>query len=150
MHIYTSKYPRLSGSSYDEVLKRARAEYHVVAQSSKRQPYVRSKYFNSSKIFLDVFWTHLMQKHPKERRKRLKFYKAALDLLRHSQIAPDTIFGQMISTLCYTASTASRKTVRTSACRSRKTSVPAARTSCQSLIGNRVKAHQIKISRCVA
>lgn len=33
-----------------------------------------------------------MQKHPKERRKRLKFYKAALDLLRHSQIAPDTIF----------------------------------------------------------
>lgn len=33
-----------------------------------------------------------MQKHPKERRKRLKFYKVALDLLRHSQIAPDTIF----------------------------------------------------------
>jgi hypothetical protein len=92
MHVYTSKYPRLSGSSYDEVLKRARAEYHVVAQSSKRQPYVRSEYFNSSKIFLDVFWTHLMQKHPKERRKRLKFYKAALDLLRNSQISPDTIF----------------------------------------------------------
>ena len=92
MNVYTSKYARLPGSSYDEVLKRARAEYHVVAQSSKRQPYVRSKYFNSSKIFLDVFWTHLMQKHPKERRKRLKFYKAALDLLRHSQIAPDTIF----------------------------------------------------------
>lgn len=43
-------------------------------------------------MFLDVFWTHLMQKHPKERRKQLKFYKAALDLLRHSQIAPDTIF----------------------------------------------------------
>ena len=33
-----------------------------------------------------------MQKHPKERRKRLKYYKAALDLLRNSQIAPDTIF----------------------------------------------------------
>ena len=32
-----------------------------------------------------------MQKHPKERRKRLKFYKAALDLLRNSQINPDTI-----------------------------------------------------------
>ena len=91
MNVYTSKYPRLPGSSYDEVLKRSRAEYHVVAQSSKRRPYVRSKYFNSSKIFLDVFWTHLMQKHPKERRKRLKFYKAALDLLRHSQINPDTI-----------------------------------------------------------
>mgnify|MGYP000852202963 CR=1 FL=1 len=91
MHVYTSKYPRLPGSAYDEVLKQARAEYQFVAQSSKRQPYVRSKYFNSSKIFLDVFWTHLMQKHPKERRKRLKFYKAALDLLRNSQINPDTI-----------------------------------------------------------
>lgn len=92
MHVYTSKYPRLSGSSYDEVLKRSRAEYHVVAQSSKRQPYVRSKYFNSSKIFLDVFWTHLMQKHPKERRKRLRFYKAAIELLRSSREVPEVSF----------------------------------------------------------
>lgn len=33
-----------------------------------------------------------MQKHPKERRKRLKFYKAAIDLLRHATETPDTIF----------------------------------------------------------
>lgn len=80
------------GSSYNKVLKRARTEYQKVAQSSKRQLYVRSKHFNGSKIFLDVFWTHLMQKHPKEWRKRLAYYKAALDLLRNSQITLDTIF----------------------------------------------------------
>lgn len=33
-----------------------------------------------------------MQKHPKEWRKRLAYYKAALDLLRNSQITLDTIF----------------------------------------------------------
>lgn len=91
MNVYTSKYPRLPGSSYGEALNNARQEYNEIAYSTKRQPYVKSKYFSGGKIFLAVFWTHLMQKHPKERRKRLKFYKAALDLLRNSQIAPNTI-----------------------------------------------------------
>jgi len=33
----------------------------------------------------------IFEKHPKERRKRLRFYKAALDLLRNSRQAPETI-----------------------------------------------------------
>ena len=33
-----------------------------------------------------------MQKHRGDRAKRLKFYKAAIDLLRNSAVAPDTIF----------------------------------------------------------
>ena len=153
MNVYTSKYSRLPGSSYNESLNHARREYNVIAHSTKRQPYVKSKYFNGNKVFLKVFWNHVMQKRLKERTRRLRFYRAALDVLRHSKITPEHLtcfvilrshqilfFGQMISTLCYTASTASRKTVRTSACRSRRTSVLAARTSCQSLIGNRAKS----------
>ena len=91
MNSDNTKYPQLSGSSYSEVLKRARQEYNVIAHSTKRQPYVKSKYFSGEKVFLAVFWTHLMNKNQKDRTKRLRFYKAALDLLRNSQINPDTI-----------------------------------------------------------
>ena len=91
MKLDNTTYPQLSGSSYSEVLKRARQEYNVIAHLTKRQPYVKSKYFSGEKVFLAVFWTHLMNKNQKDRTKRLRFYKAALDLLRNSQINPDTI-----------------------------------------------------------
>ena len=91
MNVYNTKYPQLSRSSYNEVLKRARQEYNVIAHSTKRQPYIKSKYFSGEKVFLAVFWMHLMDKNQKDRTKRLRFYKAALDLLRNSQINPDTI-----------------------------------------------------------
>ena len=92
MNAYNTKYPQLSGSSYNEVLKRARQEYNVIAHSTKRQPYIKSKYFNGNKVFLNVFWDHVMQKRLKERTRRLRFYRAALDVLRHSQITPETTF----------------------------------------------------------
>lgn len=92
MNVYTSKYPRLPGSSYAEALSHARQEYNVIAHSTKRQPYIKSKYFNGDKVFLKVFWDHVMQKRLKERTRRLRFYRAALDVLRHSQITPETTF----------------------------------------------------------
>jgi len=81
MNVYTSKYSRLPGSSYAEALSHARQEYNVIAHSTKRQPYVKSKYFNGNKVFLNVFWDHVMQKRLKERTRRLRFYRAALDRL---------------------------------------------------------------------
>lgn len=92
MKAYKTKYDLLAGSSYDEVVAAARKEFNTIRKITKRQPYVRSKYFRGDKIFVTVFWDHLAQKHPKERRKRLKFYKAAIDLLRNSTISPDQIF----------------------------------------------------------
>lgn len=91
MSVYQSKYDLLPGSSYDEVVKQARKEFNTIRKITKRQPYVRSKYFRGDKVFLTVFWDHLMQKHLKERTRRLKFYGAAIDLLRNSRISPDTI-----------------------------------------------------------
>ena len=91
VNVYNSKYRTLSGTSRSEVYKKARREYNDVAHATKRQPYIRSKYFNGSKIFLDVFWPHLTDKHQKEQTKRLRFYKAALDLIRNSRITPETI-----------------------------------------------------------
>ena len=61
MHVYTSKYPQLPGSSYNESLNHARREHSIIAHSTKRQPYVKSKYFNGNKVYLKVFWDHVMQ-----------------------------------------------------------------------------------------
>jgi hypothetical protein len=70
----------------------ARHEYHLVQKRTPRRvPYVRSKYFKKDKVFLNTFWDHLMQKHPSEQMKRLKFYLAALDLLRNTSDDSDSI-----------------------------------------------------------
>ncbi len=91
MNSYQSKYNLLPGSSYDEVVKYARKEFNTIRKLTKRQPYVRSKYFHGDKIFVTIFWDHLMQKHQKERRIRLKFYAAAIDLLRNNTTDPVSI-----------------------------------------------------------
>jgi hypothetical protein len=92
MKEFKSKDSLLSGTSYDEVLVIARKEYKKIEAITKRQPYVRSTYFKKDKIFMSLFWTHLMQKDRKVRLKRLKLYKAAIDLLRNSYCEPETIF----------------------------------------------------------
>jgi len=92
MKIFHSKEISIPGSSYDEVLSYARKEYRKVQNLTKRQPYVRSTYFKKDKIFLSTFWTHIMQKNRKDRTKRLKLYKAAIDLLRNGRDDPETIF----------------------------------------------------------
>jgi len=89
---YKSKYGKLPGSSYNELAPLARKEYQLIKKLTKRQPYVRSSYFTKDKIFLSLFWEHLAQKHRADRASRLKLYLCALDLLRHSKLAPDTIF----------------------------------------------------------
>lgn len=88
--VFHSRQSQLAGSSYDEVMARARKEFNTIRRITKRQPYVRSKYFRGDKVFMTVFWDHLMQKHLKERTRRLKFYSAAVDLLRNSTLPAAT------------------------------------------------------------
>lgn len=87
--IYKSKYGLLSGTTYEEVVTNARKEFTIVRKLTKRQPYVKSKYFKGDKVFLTVFWNHMAQKHRKEVRKRLKFYKVGLDLIRNTTLHPE-------------------------------------------------------------
>lgn len=102
MKQFKSKATLIPGTSYDEVVAIARKEYKKIVSLTKRQPYVRSTYFNKDKIFLALFWEHLVQKHRKERCKRLKLYNAAIDLLRNSHCEPDTIFkNEDLSTLLH-------------------------------------------------
>ncbi len=92
MQQFQSRNTLLPGSSYDEVVAHARKEFNTIRKITKRQPYVRSKYFRGDKIFVTLFWDHIMQKHRKERMKRLKFYSAAIDLLRNTTSGSDMIF----------------------------------------------------------
>jgi|SRR5581483_1097459 len=93
MNTYRSKYPKSSGSSLDELIKQARREYHIIQKRTpRRAPYVRSKYFTKDKVFISNFWDHLNQKSPQEKVRRLKLYSCAVDLLRNTAFAPETIF----------------------------------------------------------
>lgn len=87
--IYRTKILKISGSNYQEVSRTSKSKFNLIKSKSKRKPYLRSKYFSGEKIFLDIFWTHLHQKNPKERFRRLKFYGCALDLIANSRCKPD-------------------------------------------------------------
>lgn len=92
MAIYKSKFGLLSGTDYDEVLRNARREYKIVQARTKRQPYIRAKYFGKEKVFINIFFNHLVQKRKGEQIKRAKLFLCAIDLLRNTTNDPKTIF----------------------------------------------------------
>lgn len=95
VNIYKSKYGLLAGTDYEEVMHVARREHHLIQRRNpRRQPYVRSKYFNGDKVFINIFWNHLAQKRKGEQMKRAKLLAAAIDLLRNTSIPPRTIFSK--------------------------------------------------------
>jgi hypothetical protein len=77
----------------DEVVRTARLLYRKAVGKSRRMPYVNSKcrLFNTPKVFLDLYWSHLNQKPSRERFRRIKLYQCALDVLRNSRLEPDII-----------------------------------------------------------
>ena len=76
---YQTKSNKLAGTDYKEVYKNAMFIFRKIESATKRKPYVRSAYFRENKkkqkIFFDYFWVHLSQKGPKERVKRLQYFK---------------------------------------------------------------------------
>lgn len=79
MKVFKSKVYKLSGTSYSELFPKAFNIYKKITGKTKRRPFIRSKYFLGSKIFLDYFWQHLHQKNLGDKARRLKFYPCALD-----------------------------------------------------------------------
>jgi hypothetical protein len=88
---YQSKSPKIKGDRYKEVRDQALILFGQIQKKTKRRAYVRSSYFTKQKIFFDYFWKHLSQKPPKERFRRLKYFKAAVELVRNSKDPPLTI-----------------------------------------------------------
>ena len=88
LEIYRTKVGKIPGTKYSEVYKATFNIFKQIKSKSKRTPYVRSKYFDGEKIFLELFWVHLRQKRLGERSRRLKYYSCGLDLLMHSRCSP--------------------------------------------------------------
>lgn len=88
MKVYQSKFKKLTGTDYKEIHSRALSVYKQIKSKTKREPYVRSVYFNKEKVFLDYFWQHLQQKNWRDRNRRLKYYPCAIDLIRNSRLEP--------------------------------------------------------------
>ena len=85
---YKTKSGLLPGSNLGEVYRSAWAVFHKIESKTKRKPYLRSAYFSKEKIFFDFFWNHLKQKSPRERFRRLKFFKASFEVIKHSKNMP--------------------------------------------------------------
>ena len=85
---YSTKIKKLPGSNYTEVRKNAEIIFKQIESKTKRRPYIKSAYFSKQKVFFDYFWQHLYQKSPKERFKRLKYFEAALEVIRESRNHP--------------------------------------------------------------
>ncbi len=85
---YQAKAQKIPGTNYAEVRKQANNLFVKIKLRTKRKVYVRSPYFNRQKIFFDFFWRHLQQKNPRERFKRLKYFAAAIELIKNSREHP--------------------------------------------------------------
>jgi hypothetical protein len=88
--IFQSRFTKLSGENYNDLERQARKLHQQIVTKTKRNPYVRSKYFTNQKVFVNLFWNHLNEKHRTERKRRLVFYQSAIDLLRNSTCKPET------------------------------------------------------------
>ena len=90
MKAFQTKINKLSGTSYNEIEPVARKLYNTERKRSKRNAYIRSVYFKNEKVFLTHFWNHLALKRQRDRKRRLKYFPCALDLIRHTRIEPVT------------------------------------------------------------
>lgn len=84
---YTKKQP-FTGTSVREVYKKARVVYNALRRKTRRQPYIRSAYFNKQKIFFDYYWVHINQKRRSERLKRLSLFSLAIEVIQNTRHAP--------------------------------------------------------------
>jgi hypothetical protein len=85
---YQTKIKKIRGTNYSEVKKQALVFFSYLEKRTKRRPYIRSAYFDKQKVFFDYFWTHLLEKSHKERVRRLKYFTAALEVVRKSRNHP--------------------------------------------------------------
>jgi len=89
MKAYQTKTAKLIGTDFHEVHQKVIAFFKPIKSRTKRKPYVRSAYFKKDKVFLDLFWAHLFEKQNwRDRTRRLKFFPAAIELIRYSKAAP--------------------------------------------------------------
>ncbi len=91
MQYYQAKVGKIAGTDFREAHKNARKIYDEIRKRSKRKTHIRSKYFNKSKVFLDIFWDHLYtKKNLKDRLRRVRYYGVAIELIINTLFSPES------------------------------------------------------------
>lgn len=90
MKYYKTNKNKIAGTSFSEINKRAKQIFGPIKTRTKRQPYIRSKYFHRDKVFFNLFWLHIYEKRESDRTRRLRFFDCALDLIRNTVLNPST------------------------------------------------------------
>lgn len=91
MKYFITKSSSFSGSDYREVNRKATVLYRNIKKKTKRRPYVRSAFFDKSKVFLELFWQHLWQKQNfRDKIRRLRYFACAIELIECSKIQPSS------------------------------------------------------------
>jgi len=85
---FYTRIKKLPGTNYGEVKDKALSLFCGIKRKTKRKPYIRSVYFKKQKIFFDYFWPHLFQKNPRERMRRLRYFEAAIEVIKESRNHP--------------------------------------------------------------
>ena len=89
MQVHKVRARKFSGSDFHEVREKAFSFYTEIKKKTKRRPYIRSAYFNKSKIFLDLFWHHLFEKQNwRDRTRRMRYFACAVELIQKSHFEP--------------------------------------------------------------
>jgi len=89
---YKCKLETIRGENYAEIVRKARRIYHDLSRQTRRDPFIRSFYFNKEKVFLNSFCGHLNTKRQKDRKRRLKFYGCAIELIERNRLRPEAPF----------------------------------------------------------
>lgn len=88
MKLYKTKTKKITGKNYPDLYKKALNFYKQIKNKTKRRPYIRSAYFKKDKIFLEIFWQHLHQKNWRDRKRRIRYFPCAIELIKNSHIDP--------------------------------------------------------------
>ena len=89
MPIYRTRNNKLSGIDYRDLHQKALSLYKTIKIRTKRQPYIRSAYFNKEKIFIESFWRHLNdKKNFRDKMRRIKYFPCAIELIKKSRFQP--------------------------------------------------------------
>ncbi len=89
MKAYQTNTQKLSGTDFHEVRCQAFDIYTEIKKRTKRRPYIKSAYFNKSKIFLELYWKHLYdQRNWRDRMRRLRYFPCAIELIRNTRFEP--------------------------------------------------------------
>ena len=85
---YRTHQSKLPGTrAFKDIYKSSMAVYKSeVLRKTKRQPYLRSAYFNKQKIFFTFFWKHIFDYLYVVRIERLQYFEAAIELIKNSII----------------------------------------------------------------